>query len=113
MPFNPADRPDQVAIPIAELLGPDGHRDCTGWRLEPGDGSMKAAVGNRNAWVAAKSQGRAPDVPEPRAVPVPGFKDGDIVFDFMRNNDEQRYEVVTMFARPTQTKPTGNPSGLG
>jgi hypothetical protein len=113
MPFNPADRPDQVAIPIAELLASDGHRDCTGWRLDPGDGSMKAAVGNRDAWVAAKSEGRTPDVPEPRAAPVPSFKDGDIVFDFMRNNDEQRYEVVTMFARPTQPKPTGNTSGLG
>jgi len=113
MPFNPADRPDQVAIPIAELLGSNGHRDCTGWRLEPGDGSMKAAVGNRDAWVAAKSEGRTSDVPEPRSAPVPTFKDGDIVFDFMRNNDGQRYEVVTMFARPAQPKPTGNPSGLG
>jgi hypothetical protein len=113
MPFNPADRPDQVAIPIAELLGSNGYRDCTGWRLEPGDGSMKAAVGSRDAWVAAKSEGRTPDVPEPRAAPVRGFKDGDIVFDFMRNNDEQRYEVVTMYARPAQSKPTGNASGLG
>ena len=74
---------------------------------------MKAAVDNRDRWLTAKSAGRTPDVPEPRAAPVRGFKDGDIVFDFMRNNDEQRYEVVTMFARPTQTKPTGNPSGLG
>jgi hypothetical protein len=113
MPFNPADRPDQVAIPIAELLGSGGHRDCTGWRLEPGDGSMKAAVDNRDAWVAAKSEGRTPAAPEPRATPVRSFKDGDIVFDFMRNNDQQRYEVVTMFARPTQPKPTGNTSGLG
>jgi hypothetical protein len=113
MSFNPVDRPDQVAIPIAEVLGSDGHRDCTGWRLEPGDGSMKAAVDNRDAWVAAKSAGRTPDGPEPRAAPVRGFKNGDIVFDFMRNNDEQRYEVVTMFARPAQPKPTGNTSGLG
>jgi hypothetical protein len=112
MPFNSVDRPDQVAIPIAELLGPDGHRDCRGWRLEPGGGSMKAAVTNRDKWIAARSEGRTPDVPEPRAAPVRSFKDGDIVFDFMRNNDEQRYEVVTMFARP-QPKPTGNPSGLG
>jgi hypothetical protein len=113
MSFNPVDRPDQVAIPIAELLGSDGHRDCTGWRLEPGDGSMKAAVDNRDAWVAAKSQGSTPDDPEPRAAPVRSFKDGDIVFDFMRNNDEQRYEVVTMFARPALPKPTGNTSVLG
>jgi hypothetical protein len=51
MPFNPVDRPDQVAIPIADLLGSDGHQKCTGWRLEPGDGSMKDAVGKRDDWV--------------------------------------------------------------
>ncbi len=28
--------PSEVAIPIADLLGPDGYRYCTGWRLEPG-----------------------------------------------------------------------------
>ena len=42
MAFDPADRPDQVTIPIADLLGPDGH-DCTGWRLEAVDGSIEAA----------------------------------------------------------------------
>jgi hypothetical protein len=113
MSFNPVDRPDQVAIPIAELLGSDGHRNCSGWRLEPGGGSMKDAVGKRDAWVEERSKGCTPDGPEPRTVPVRSFKDGDIVFDFMRNNDEQRYEVVTMFARPAQPKPAGNKSGLG
>ena len=113
MPFSPADRPDQVAFPIAELLGSDGQTFCTGWRLDPRDGSMKAAVRQRDKWTAAKSAGGTPEVPEPRAAAVHGFEDGDIVFDFMRNNDEQRYEVSTMYARPTQPKPTGNPSGLG
>jgi len=113
MPFNPADRPDQVQVPISELLGSDGYRYCTGWRLERGDGTMKAAVDNRGDWIKARSEGRTPDVPEPRAAPVHSFVDGHIVVDFMRNNDEQRYEVVTMFARPIQQKPTHNPSGLG
>ena len=38
--------PRQVAIPIADLLGPDGHGHCTGWRLEPVDGSMETAYGS-------------------------------------------------------------------
>jgi hypothetical protein len=58
---------------------------------------MKAAVDNRDKWVAARSKGSTPDVQEPRAAPVRTFEDGHIVVDFMRNNDEQRYEVVTMF----------------
>ena len=113
MPFNPVDRPDQVAIPIAELLGSDGYRNCKGWRLDPGDGSMKAAVDKRNAWVESRSEGSTPAGPEPRAAPVKTFKDGDILFDFVRNNGEQRYEVVTMFARPPQPKPTGSTSEVG
>jgi hypothetical protein len=113
MPFDAADNPKRVTIPIAELLGVDGSDPCTGWRLEPAGGSMKAALDNRDKWIAARSEGRTPDVPEPRAAPVRSFQDGDMVFAFMRNNDEQRYEVVTMFARPAQPKSADNQSGLG
>ncbi len=37
LPFDPVRSRDQVMIPIAELLGPEGHEYCTGWRLEPTD----------------------------------------------------------------------------
>lgn len=30
--FDPDDKPPPVQLPIGELLGPDGHRYCTGWR---------------------------------------------------------------------------------
>jgi hypothetical protein len=33
MPFDPRGKPKEVTVPIAELLGSDGHRYCTGWRL--------------------------------------------------------------------------------
>jgi hypothetical protein len=101
--------PGEVAIPISDLLGPDDYHLCTGWRLEPGGSSMKAAVGNRDAWVEARAKGGKPDVREPPTAPVPTFRGGDIVFAFAPNDSEKRYEVVTMFPRPAPQK-AGVPS---
>jgi hypothetical protein len=102
MPFDPRGKPKEVTVPIAELLGSDGHRYCTGWRLEPVDGSMKAAQTNRDAWLAARAKGRAQDFPEPQVRAVPTFEGGVIVFLFERNNAKSRYRIVTMFPRPAQ-----------
>ena len=33
MAFDPRRMPRDVTVPIADLLGPDGHRYCTGWQL--------------------------------------------------------------------------------
>jgi hypothetical protein len=41
---------------------------------------MPTAVENRHAWRAAIAEGRQPDVPEPRARPVPTFEGGKIAF---------------------------------
>jgi hypothetical protein len=111
MPFDPRGKPKQVTVPITELLGSDGHRYCTGWRLEPGDGSMKAAQTNRDDWLAARAKGRAQDFPEPQVRAVPTFEDGVIVFLFTRNNAESRYTIVTMFPRPAQRQVTGDREG--
>jgi hypothetical protein len=99
MPFG-ADRPDQVKIPIFELLGAKGHEHCAGWRLEPVDGSPDTARDNRADWLKARTAGHPPGVPEPRAAPVRAFEGGEIGFAFTRNNSEQRYEIVTMFVEP-------------
>jgi hypothetical protein len=104
MPFDPDRTPDEVIIPIAELLGPKGHEHCTGWKLEPVGGSMKTARAERNDWVVDRAQGREPDVQEPRAAPVPTFEGGEIVLAITRIESEQRYGVATMFARPRQTQ---------
>ena len=32
--------PQPVSLPISECLGDDGHKFCSGWRLEPVNGSM-------------------------------------------------------------------------
>jgi hypothetical protein len=112
MAFDPGSRPDKVAVPIADLLGSEGHRYCTGWRLEPVDGRMKAARTEQKAWNAARTEGRDPDVPEPQAVPVPTFKGGEIIFAFARNDTEKRYEIVTMFPRPAQRQPADRQSRI-
>jgi hypothetical protein len=109
--YDPDRRPREVTLPIVDLLGPEGHRRCTGWRLEPVDGSMSVARDNRDAWLAARAEGRKADVPEPRALPVPTFKGGDIVFAFARNDTEHRYEVVTMFPRPAKQPTADQTSG--
>ena len=100
MAFDPRRMPRDVTVPIPDLLGPDGHRYCTGWQLEPVDGSMKTAQTNRDSWLAARERGRDPDVPQPRVQPVPTFEGGEIAFFFRRNYAEKRYEIVTMFPRP-------------
>lgn len=107
MPFDPNAKPEEVTIPIADLLGPDGHRHCTGWRLQPVDGSMRTAQANRDTWLAARAEGRDPDVAEPQVRPVPTFEGGVITFLFERNHAARRYEIATMFPRPVQTASRG------
>jgi hypothetical protein len=59
-----------VRVLIADLLGKDGHKVCTGWQLEPLAGNMDAARSHRRAWRTALAEGRQPDVPEPKTRPV-------------------------------------------
>ena len=96
-PYDRDSRPGPVRIPIADLLGSDGHRACTGWQLEPVAGSTRTAVDNRRAWRTAIADGRQPDVPEPRAHPVPTFEGGTIVFAVSHNRQRNGYEIATLF----------------
>jgi hypothetical protein len=99
-PFHPDSKPFPAQLPLGELLGPDGHRYCTGWRLEPVDGSMTKARASREAWIAAPAEKRASDVREPTARPVETFEGGTAVFVFGHNGRGDGYEVVTMYPRP-------------
>ena len=99
-PYDRDSRPDPVRIPIADLLGSDGHRACTGWQLEPVDGSPRTAMDNRHAWRAAIADGRQPDVPEPRAHPVPTFEGGTIFFAISHNRQRNGYEIASLFPQP-------------
>jgi hypothetical protein len=100
--FTPGYVPRPVSVDVNNLLGPDGHRYCTGWRLQPVAGSMEVAREQRAAWLAARAHGRGPDLPEPIARPVTTFADGTIVFAFGPTSARDRYEVITMYPRPRE-----------
>jgi hypothetical protein len=100
LPFDPDIWPGQVTVPIAELLGADGHRHCTGWQLELIGDTTQAARDNRATWLKARTEGREPDVPEPRVRPVPTFEGGDMLFVVGQNRTRDGYRIVTMHPQP-------------
>jgi hypothetical protein len=104
----PRQAPRAVTLDVRDLLGPEGHRYCTGWRLLPVDGSDNRARAQRSAWVDACAQGRTPDVPAPGARPVRTFEGGKIVFAFGPNSARNGYEVLTMYPRPRADEPQGD-----
>lgn len=99
-PYDRRQLPRPVWVPIAELLGSDGHKACTGWRLEPTAGNTDTARGNRRAWRAAITEGRQPEVPEPRATPVPTFEGGTIAFIISHNRQRNGYQIASLFPQP-------------
>jgi hypothetical protein len=101
-PFDPDDKPRPVQVPIEELLGPHGHRYCTGWRLEPIGGSMNMARRSRETWVASTDEQRASGLTQPTARPVETFEGGTAVFVFGHHGGSERYEVLTMYPRPPE-----------
>jgi hypothetical protein len=105
--FTAKQVPRPVSLPVSDLLGPDGHRYCTGWRLQPVEGSMKAARDNRAAWVDAHD--RETGVPEPNARPIGSFAGGMMVFVFGPTRARDGYEVVTMYPRPLEDEQQGDP----
>ncbi|MQA83704.1 MAG: hypothetical protein GEV03_03470 [Streptosporangiales bacterium] len=89
-----------ASVPIKELLGPDGHRFCAGFRLLEVGGSMEAARDCRDAWAEAHAKGREPDVLKPRIEPIDSFEGGTIEFFFRPNRDRTGYEVNTTYPEP-------------
>ena len=106
--FTPAQVPRPVSLSIGDLLGPDGYRYCTGWRLQPVEGSMNAAREHRAAWIEARGQGREAVGPEPEARAAGTFAGGTVVFAFAPNDARDGYEVVTMYPRPRRDERQGD-----
>lgn len=102
--------PRPVSLYLNDLVGADGHRYCTGWRLQPTEGGMKAARDNRAAWVDARAHGSETVVPKPEARPVGSFAGGMIVFAFGPTKERDGYEVVTMYPRPLKDEQLGDSS---
>jgi hypothetical protein len=99
-PYDRRQLPRPVWVPIAELLGADGHKTCTGWQLEPVAGSTDTALENRRAWREATAEGSQPGVPEPRARPVPTFEGGTIAFTIGSNRQRNGYEIASLYPLP-------------
>jgi hypothetical protein len=92
--------PEAIILPISSVLGDDGHKFCSGWRLEPVNGSMDEARANRRSWTSGDRSG-----PEPRAQPVETFEGGTVTFAFGRS-PIGGYEVSTMYVNPPDEQPT-------
>lgn len=88
-------------MPIADLLGPDGHLFCAGYRLDPVGGDLNAAQDCRKAWVDAQRNDREPDVPEPRCTEIESFEGGTFQFSFQARADRSGYEIATLYAEPS------------
>jgi hypothetical protein len=95
-PLGPTiDPPDPVKVPIADLLGPDGHRYCSGYRLEGGPEAMQT----RKEWLQARAQGEdVTGIPEPRATRIESFEGGSAIIRFKPNGSG--YEINTLFVEP-------------
>lgn len=96
----PGEYPKAVELPIAGLLGTDGHKFCTGWMLDPGDGSMAKARERRLKWQDAMSRDQAPAGPAPAARPVRTFEGGTVTFIIDKNEDLGGYMIDTVTVQP-------------
>ena len=92
--------PKPVELPISDMMEEDGHKYCSGWRLDPVNGSMDQARANRNVWAAGDRSG-----PEPSAQPVQTFEGGTVTFVF-RPNAAGAYEISTMYVNPPNEQST-------
>lgn len=93
-------QPGPVAIPIAEVLGPNGHEFCSGFRLK---GDWPQSKLDRKQWARARAAGQdLSDLPEPQAERIPTFEEGRFVIMFKRNNSMRQYEINTIVAEPVK-----------
>ncbi|MFD7153205.1 hypothetical protein ACFV9C_01315 [Kribbella sp. NPDC059898] len=94
-------KPDQLEIPISEVLGERGHEYCLGFRLV---GDWNDARVQRKQWMLAKATGAdLGALCEPRAEPIPTFEGGDIVVLFKRNHAASKFEISTTFPNPAES----------
>ncbi|TCC40569.1 hypothetical protein [Kribbella speibonae] len=91
-------QPHAVEIPLAELLGTDGHRFCSGYRLT-GDWAESNAI--RKEWVIARAEGQdVSGLQEPQTERISSFENGTMMVRFARNPSDQKFYIATMFVQP-------------
>jgi hypothetical protein len=90
--------PHAVEIPLADLLGTDGHRFCSGYRLT-GDWAESNAI--RKEWVIARAEGQdLSGLQEPQTERISSFVNGTMMVRFARNPTDQKFYIATMFVQP-------------
>jgi hypothetical protein len=96
------DAPPDIEIPISELLGPNGHEYCEGYRLMPVDGSIHKAMENRAAWVKAQRHGDEPGAARPLSNRISTFEGGVIAIVVRPRADGTGHAITTLYPRPPQ-----------
>ena len=109
----------RASISMRELLGPDGHRACSGAHLVGGD-EDGARAARRNFVRSVQAEMATDDVADPAAeyqraavkvhteegLPLPGaeavpsFQEGTVAVAFKAKVDKSGYELSTMFPVP-------------
>ncbi|HZX09004.1 hypothetical protein [Kribbella sp.] len=98
--------PSPVRIPISDLLGPDGHRWCSGFALA-GDWAEALYVRKSLTW-ARWTGADLTDVLRPSVEQIPTFENGHVVVRLVPNSqtDAGGQQICTMTPEPLRL-PTG------
>ena len=97
MPFDPDETPKPVSISVRDLLGADGHNYCSGYTLEPIDGSLEKARADRAACVVARrTRDQEVDAVEPACALIDDFRTASTQYFFRPTRDRDGYEISTM-----------------
>lgn len=89
---------DQVPVPIVDLLGVDGHKFCSGFRLK---GDWETAKAARKEWIRARAANEdLTGLTEPEVERIATFEGGDILVTFKGNAQKKCYEIVSMWPQP-------------
>jgi hypothetical protein len=92
--------PLRLVIPIADVLGEQGHEYCLGVQLA---GDPKEAQEGRKQWMQAKVDGAdLSALPEPRVERIPTFEGGDLFVIFKRNFAASKFEINTIYPNPAR-----------
>lgn len=107
-PFQHGPPPNAAVISIEELLGPGGHRNCSGFRLADLDGSTSKARANRKTWVEQRANGMTSELPEPRVLPIKSLQHASVVFHFKADHVRGCWSVLTIYVDPIEDQLEGS-----
>ncbi|MFC0624549.1 hypothetical protein [Kribbella deserti] len=88
-------RPLPAEVPIADLLGSDGHRHCVGFRLK---GEWPASKRARKRWAMARASGAdLSSIALPDAEPIDSFEGASLQIQFVQDFGAKKYQLKSAF----------------